>query len=104
VAKGDSVEEMNQRPQETNFTFVYLFDEGQQICPKYGATRTPHVYIVNKEESGNIIRYIGTIDDNYENPEAVTKKYVENALESLLAGKEISESKTVAIGCTIKTK
>ena len=104
VSKGDSFEDMKQRAQEKKFPFVYLFDEGQQVYPKYGATRTPHVFIVNKEKSGNIIRYIGTIDDNYENPDAVTKKYVENALDSLLAGKEISESKTVAIGCTIKTK
>lgn len=104
VVPGDSFEEMQKRAKEKNFPFAYVVDKKQKVYPKYGATRTPHVFIVNKEEEGNVVRYIGAIDNNYEDASAVTEKYVENALQELLAGKEVSVSKTVAIGCTIKTK
>lgn len=104
VQPEDSFEEMKIRAKEKGFTFPYLFDEGQKIYPLYGATKTPHVFILNKENGKNIVKYIGTIDNNYEDANAVTEKYVENAVDALLAGKEIQEKTTVAIGCTIKTK
>ena len=49
-----------------------------------------------------MVRYIGAIDDNYKDAEAVNTKYVEEAIEALMSGKEIKETKTRAIGCTIK--
>ena len=104
VQAEDSFEEMKIRAKEKGFTFPYLFDEGQKIYPIYGATKTPHVFILNKENNKNIVKYIGTIDNNYEDASAVTEKYVENAIDALLAGKEIQEKTTVAIGCSIKTK
>jgi hypothetical protein len=77
-----------------------LFDEGQKVYPKFGATKTPHVYIVNKNNMK--IEYIGAIDNSSRNPDAVSEKYVENALDALLAGKKIEKTNTRAIGCTIK--
>ena len=50
------------------------------------------------------MKYIGTIDNNYEDANAVTERYVETAVDALLAGKEIQQPTTVAVGCTIKTK
>ncbi len=104
VQPGDSFEKMQERAKEKGFTFPYLLDEGQKIYPQYGATRTPHVYLLQKTKEGNIVRYIGAIDDNYQDASAVETKYVENAIDAMLAGKEISVTKTKAIGCTIKTK
>lgn len=104
VQPEDSFELMKQRAQEKGFTFPYLIDEGQKIYPQYGATKTPHVYILQKENEKNIVKYIGAIDNNHENANDVTEKYVESALNELLSNKEISTKETKAIGCTIKVK
>lgn len=100
--KDDSFEKMQERAKQKNFTFPYLLDEGQKIYPQYGATKTPHVYILQKTRRGNEVKYIGAIDDNYEDAKAVKEKYVENAVDALLQGKEISVKETKAIGCSIK--
>lgn len=100
----DSFDLMKQRAQEKGFTFPYLMDEGQKIYPQYGATKTPHVYILQKENGKNIVKYMGAIDNNHENANDVTEKYVEDAVDALLATKEIATKETKAIGCTIKVK
>lgn len=102
VQPKDSFDLMKERAKEKAFTFPYLFDEGQKVYPQYGATKTPHVYLLQKTKKGNIVKYIGAIDDNYNDPSAVKVKYVENAVNSLLDGKEIEVKTTKAIGCSIK--
>jgi peroxiredoxin len=101
-SKGDSFEDMVVRAKEKKFTFPYLFDDGQKIFPQYGATKTPHIYVLQKTDKGNVVQYIGTIDDNYEDEKAVKVKYVEDAVNALLKNKEVSIKTTKAIGCTIK--
>ncbi|MGB5981332.1 MAG: thioredoxin family protein [Nonlabens sp.] len=98
----DSFENMKIRAMKKGFTFPYLFDKGQKIFPQYGATKTPHVYLVEKEDGKNIVKYIGAIDDNYKNAAEVKNHFLEDALTSLLAGEEIENKTTVAIGCSIK--
>ncbi|AXT20827.1 thioredoxin family protein [Flavobacteriaceae bacterium AU392] len=102
IKPGDNFNAMKTRAKSKGFTFPYLIDEGQKIYPQYGATKTPHVYVLKKTEKGNQVKYIGTIDDNYQDAKAVNVKYVEEAVESLLIGKEIKEKTTRAIGCSIK--
>ncbi|WP_370391738.1 thioredoxin family protein [uncultured Winogradskyella sp.] len=104
VQPGDSMEAMKTRAKAKGFTFPYLMDEGQNIYPQYGATKTPHVYLLQKTKKGNEVKYIGAIDDNYKDANAVTERYVENAVDALLNGKEIETTETRAIGCTIKVK
>lgn len=104
VQPQDSFEEMKIRAKEKGFTFPYLLDEGQKIYPKYGATKTPHVFILQKENGKNIVKYIGAIDNNYEDANDVTEFYVQDAVNSLLKNEAIKTEKTVAIGCTIKVK
>src|SRR5690554_7378706 len=104
VQPEDSFDLMKVRAQEKGFTFPYLVDEGQKIYPQYGATKTPHVFILQKENGKNIVKYIGAIDNNHENANDVSEKYVEAAVDALLAGNEIAVKETVAIGCTIKVK
>lgn len=101
VKPGDSFEEMKVRAKEKNFPFVYLFDEGQKVFPQYGATRTPHVFLL---DSNRKVRYIGAIDNNPQDAEAVTKPYLEDAIAAIEAGKEPDPNFTKAIGCGIKTK
>ncbi|MFT3795883.1 thioredoxin family protein [Flavobacterium sp.] len=98
----DAFDRMKTRAKEKGFTFPYLFDEGQRIYPQYGATKTPHVYILQKTAKGNQVKYIGAIDDNHEDAKAVKEKYVENAVNALLSNKEIAVKETKAIGCSIK--
>lgn len=102
VKPGDNMEAMKVRAEEKGFTFPYLIDKEQKVYPKYGATKTPHVYIVEKTKKGNVVKYIGAIDDNSRNAAAVDVKYVENAVDALLEGKEVEVKETRAIGCSIK--
>ncbi|MGX7668437.1 thioredoxin family protein [Flavobacterium pedocola] len=102
VQPADSFVLMQERAKEKGFTFPYLFDEGQKIYPQYGATKTPHVYILEKTKAGNMVKYIGAIDDNYGDEAAVKTKYVENAVDALLKNQEVPVKTTKAIGCSIK--
>lgn len=102
LAVDDSFEKMKVRAKEKGFTFPYLMDEGQLIYPQYGATKTPHMYVLEKTAEGNRVAYIGTIDDNYEDESAVTERYVEDAVDALLKGEQPAVTETKAIGCSIK--
>lgn len=104
VQPEDDFSRMVGRAQEKGFTFPYLVDEGQKVYPQYGATKTPHVFILRKESGKNIVKYIGAIDNNYDDPNDVSERYVEFAMNSLLSEKPIKITNTVAIGCTIKVK
>jgi peroxiredoxin len=104
VQPQDSFDEMVTRAEEKGFPFPYLFDEGQQVYPLYGATRTPHVYVLQKQDGANIVRYIGAIDNNYGDADAADEKYVAEAVDALLAGNDPERTSTKAIGCSIKKK
>lgn len=104
VQPEDSFENMKKRAKEKGFTFPYLLDDGQKVYPQYGATKTPHVFLLNKENGKNIVKYIGTIDNNYEDASDADEHYVSAAVDALIAKKPIEQTTTVAIGCTIKVK
>ena len=93
---------MKKRADEKGFNFPYLIDADQSVYPKYGATKTPHIFVLEKAHNGNIVKYIGAIDNNYKDATAVTTKYVEDAVDALLKGEEVPEKETKAIGCSIK--
>ena len=96
----DTFERMQAKAKDKKFPFAYLVDEGQQVYPAYGATKTPHIFLVDKDKK---VRYIGALDDNTRDPEAVEVRYVEAAIKAIEAGKEPSPTRTKAIGCSIKT-
>lgn len=100
----DSYEEMQKRAAEKGFTFPYLLDEKQEIYPAYGASKTPHVFILQKDKDQYLVRYVGAIDDNYESPDEVKLKFAEMAVDALLEGRPVSPQTSVAIGCSIKDK
>lgn len=102
IKPGDNMDAMKKRAKDKGFTFPYLIDKDQSIYPQYGATKTPHVYVLQKTDKGNMVKYIGAIDDNYKDAAAVNTTYVENAVDALLEGKSVPETKTRAIGCSIK--
>jgi peroxiredoxin len=104
IVSADSFEEMKKRAKEKNFPYPYLIDENQEVYKQYGATRTPHVFILKKKQEDLIVSYIGTIDDNYQDASKVKNRYLADALDALLDGKTPDPATTKAIGCTIKTK
>ena len=95
----DSYELMIVRAKEKGFNFPYLFDEGQKIYPQYGATKTPHVFLLDADKK---VQYIGAIDDNARDEDGVEERYLANAINALDAGKKIEPNFTKAIGCSIK--
>ncbi len=101
VKPDDSFDNMIVRAKEKGFTFPYLFDEGQKVYPQYGATKTPHVFLLDKART---VKYIGAIDDNPQDGAKVEEKFVENAIASLEVGKDPDPNFTKAIGCSIKKK
>ncbi|MBC8084035.1 MAG: thioredoxin family protein [Hymenobacter sp.] len=104
IVPGDSFAAMQAQAKTKRYPFPYLFDETQQTAQAYGATRTPHLYVLTRQGTGNEfqVSYIGAIDDNSEDAKLVKTKYVENAMTDILAGKPASTNSTKAIGCTIK--
>ncbi len=100
----DSYENMQKLAAKKGYTFPYLIDDTQDITRAYGAKATPHVYVLQKTAKGNIVKYIGAIDNDTEGTNAEKVKYVENAVDALLTGKEPPVLATKAIGCGIKWK
>ncbi len=101
VKPDDSYDNMIVRAKDKGFKFDYLFDNGQQIYPKFGATKTPHAFLL---DANKVVKYIGAIDNNAEDASLVTIKYLENAIASVEAGKTPEPAVTKAIGCSIKKK
>lgn len=99
VEPGDSFQEMVKRAKEKGFKFPYVQDETQQVTKAFGATNTPHVYVLDRNRK---VIYIGSIDNNARSPENADKFYVEDAIGALEKNALPEVTKTKAIGCTIK--
>lgn len=104
VQPQDSYDAMKVRAKEKGFTFPYLVDAGQKVYPEYGATRTPHVFLLERVGDDLKVAYIGAIDDNHRDAGQVQDDYLANAVDALLAGKRPSPDFTRAIGCGIKAR
>jgi glutathione peroxidase-family protein len=94
----DSFDKMAARAKEKAYTFP------QATAKAFGAARTPHLFILKNEGGKFVVQYIGTIDDNAQDPASVTKRYVEDAIGNMLAGKPVVTTQTKAVGCSIKWK
>jgi peroxiredoxin len=104
VQPQDSFTNMQKRAKEKNFPFPYLYDADQSVYTVYGATRTPHVYLLNREGNDLKVAYIGAIDDNHQDASKVENKYLANAIHAVMDGNKPDPDFTRAIGCTIKTR
>jgi peroxiredoxin len=86
---------MKTRAEEKGFNFPYVFDQSGKLATEYGARVTPHIYVLDQNRN---VAYVGAFDDDQNKP---TKKYVEDAVEALLAGKKVETTKSKAFGCQI---
>ena len=96
--RNESVEEIAEHNKTNRFEFVVLKDLRNEIADKFGARRTPEVYLLDEKR---ILRYRGAIDNSQKNPET---HYLRETLDRVVKGQEIPEDgkKTKAFGCTIK--
>lgn len=81
-----------------NYPFPMLKDKNNVIADMLGATRTPEIFVISNEK---IILYHGRIDDNRDEAK-VTSTDLKNALDEIIAGKEITNKNTKSFGCSIK--
>lgn len=97
----DSYTKMIQKSESENFNFPYLFDGEQTVAKDFGAQKTPHAFVIWKENYEWVIKYNGAIDDNGAEPDKVINKYAADAVDALLKGSEVKVKETKSIGCQI---
>ena len=95
----DSFEHMVARAKEKNFPFTYVRDDTQEIARAFGALRTPHFYVFDKDRK---LQYTGRMDDNPRNPGKETTHELRDAVDAVLAGKTPAVQLTNPLGCNVK--
>lgn len=97
----DSYIQMIQKAKKENFQFPYLYDADQSIAKLFGAQKTPHAFVIWRNDNHFEIKYSGAIDDNGMHPKQVKNEYIRLAVDELLQGKSVAINETVTIGCQI---
>jgi peroxiredoxin len=105
----DSFEAMKKESAEHRFVFPYLWDETQQVAKAYGAVCTPDFFVYenkteHKEPVNFVLRYRGRMDDNWKDENAVRARDLRNAIDAILAGREVNPDQVPSMGCSIKWK
>jgi len=95
----DSFEKMKTYAADWGLNFPYLRDRSQDVAESFGARCTPEPFLLDQQ---GILRYRGRIDDNYSNPAAVTRQDLREAIEAVLANRELTQPLEPAIGCSVK--
>lgn len=97
--KGDSYEDMQDYAQKESFNWYYTVDKNHELADAFGATRTPEVFLFNKE--GKLV-YHGAIDDNPSDASGVNKTHLKTAIKEMTSGKDVTTKETKSVGCGIK--
>ena len=97
--EGESMADMKMRAKEYSYNFIYAMDKDHVLATEYGANRTPHVYLFNKDF---ILVYRGAIDDNAHDIDEVEQHFAKDAIVQLAAKQEIVTKTSPSLGCTIK--
>ncbi|GAB3784834.1 thioredoxin family protein [Spirosoma horti] len=100
----DSFENMQIRSREKSYSFAYAIDETQTTSRAFGSTRTPEVYVLKQAGGQFILEYMGAIDDSPQDGASAQRRYVDEAVSSLLSGRPVQSPITKPIGCAIKWK
>lgn len=97
----DSPEKMAELAESKSYPFPYLFDETQEIAKAYSAVCTPDIFLYNNDRE---LEYRGRLDDNWKEPEKVSREELKMAIEIVLKGEEIDFTQIPSMGCNIKWK
>jgi len=98
--RGDGMEDMIKHAEKAEYNFPYVLDKNHEVADAFGAKKTPHIYLFNGEKE---LVYFGAIDDNANDANAVEEYYLRDAIEAMIAGREIPKAVTSPLGCTIKS-
>ena len=104
ASTADAYDKMQQLAKDKKYPFPYLFDQGQVVTDQYGAKHTPHLFIVSKTAKGNIVEYVGAIDNDPEGTKTEKTKYAEDVIAALKSNQKPAITETKEIGCTVKRK
>jgi len=97
----DGFVQMQERASELGLEFPYAVDEGGALAAALGATKTPEVFLFDAEDT---LVYVGAVDDNANDPDAVEQHYLQDALDALVAGAPVQLKQTRALGCAIDSR
>ena len=97
----DSPEKMAEQAESKSYPFPYLFDETQEIAKAYSAVCTPDIFLYNNDRE---LEYRGRLDDNWKEPEKVSREELKMAIEFILKGEKIDFTQMPSMGCNIKWK
>lgn len=95
----DDFPHMVERMEQHHFPWIYLRDETQEVALAYGALRTPHFYVFNRDRS---LVYTGRGVDQPRDSGRITVNDLDRTLEELTSGQHVSVPVTNPIGCNIK--
>ena len=96
---GDGMDDMQARAKKAKYDFYYTLDKGSKLASAFGASKTPHIYLLNNK--GTLV-YTGAIDDNARRPRKVENPYLMDAINAMVTGDKINTTSTKALGCSIK--
>ena len=99
--KDDSFNDMKAYAKAQGYKWYYTLDKDHEIADAFGATRTPEIFLFNKTEK---LVYHGAIDDSPADASAVKRHHAKEAIDEMLAGKDVSVKTSKSIGCSIKRK
>jgi peroxiredoxin len=95
----DSFAAMKERAQRLGYPYPYLYDEAQTVARAYDAACTPDVFVFDRARK---LTYNGRLDDNWKEPERVSKEELKSAIETTLRGEAITAKVEPSMGCSIK--
>ena len=97
----DSFDEMKAYAKDQNYRWNYVVDKNHEVADAFGANRTPECFLFDKNLK---LVYHGAIDDNPSDESSVNQEHLKNAINQVVAGKEVAVKETRSVGCTIKRK
>ena len=97
----DSYEAMRKYAKAQGYTVPYVVDENSMLADMFGANHTPEVFLFNNKHK---LVYKGAMNDNPSDPKGYKKMYIEDAINAMVAGKEVDPKTTRLIGCSIKRR
>ena len=100
----ESPERMKVKSSTWSFTIPYLTDKDQVAMEALGAKRSPEAFLLKHINNTFVTVYSGALDDNPQEPAAVTMNPLKDAIDKLLAGKVIPQKEVRAVGCSIRKK
>ena len=95
----DDFPHMVKRMEENRFPWLYLYDESQEVALAYGALRTPHFFLFDKDRK---LIYTGRGVDQPRDPSRISVNDLERTLDEVISGRPVSQALTNPVGCNVK--